>query len=74
MSTKVEIARSNGARSIGPITPEGKAISAGNSLKHGFTSSRVVLPHESQEEFDALEASFLKRLKPADAIERELVS
>jgi hypothetical protein len=73
MSNKAEIARINGAKSTGPVTPEGKSISARNSLKHGLTSSRVVLPHESQEEYEALESSYLKRLKPADAVERELV-
>ncbi len=66
-------ARANGAKSNGPITPEGKAISAQNSLKHGLTSSRVVLPHESQEAYDKLEASLINRFKPADDLESELV-
>ncbi|HYI94530.1 MAG TPA: hypothetical protein VEX68_13365 [Bryobacteraceae bacterium] len=66
-------ARSNGAKSNGPITPEGKAISAQNATKHGLTSSRVVLPHESQEAYDKLEASFTNRFKPADDLELELV-
>ena len=66
-------ARANGAKSNGPITAEGKAISAQNSLKHGLTSSRVVLPHESQEAYDKLEASFINRFKPADDLESELV-
>ncbi|HYI96810.1 MAG TPA: hypothetical protein VEX68_24930 [Bryobacteraceae bacterium] len=73
MSNKAEIARANGAKSNGPITAEGKAISSRNSLKHGLTSSRVVLAHESQEEYDALELSFLRRFKPADEVETELV-
>ena len=66
-------ARINGAKSNGPITAEGKAISAQNSLKHGLTSSRVVLPHESQEAYDKLEASLINRFKPADDLESELV-
>ena len=66
-------ARVNGAKSNGPITAEGKAISAQNSLKHGLTSSRVVLPHESQEAYDKLEASLINRFKPADDLESELV-
>ena len=73
MSNKAEIARANGAKSNGPVTAEGKAISSRNSLKHGLTSSRVVLSHESQEEYDALESSFLRRFKPADEVETELV-
>jgi hypothetical protein len=73
MSNKAEIARANGAKSNGPVTAEGKAISSRNSLKHGLTSSRVVLSHESQEEYDSLESSFLRRFKPADEVETELV-
>jgi hypothetical protein len=73
MSIKAEAARTNGAKSNGPITAEGKVIASQNSLKHGLTSSRVVLPHESQEEFDRLEASIVNRFKPHDEIEHELV-
>src|SRR6185312_4376363 len=28
----------------GPSTPEGKATSSGNSLKHGLASGRVIIP------------------------------
>lgn len=73
MSSKAEAARINGARSNGPITQEGKATSSGNSLKHGLTSSQVVLPHESQQDYDRLEASIIHRFKPADELELELV-
>jgi hypothetical protein len=72
MSNKAEIARVNGAKSSGPVTQEGKARSSQNSLKHGLTSSRVVLPHESQEEYDDLEAAIFNRFKPADELEIEL--
>ena len=71
--SKAATARINGTKSNGPITAEGKAISSQNSLKHGLSSSRVVLPHESQEAYDRLEASFTNRFKPADEIEVELV-
>jgi hypothetical protein len=73
MSTKAATARVNGAKSNGPVTEEGKARSSQNSLKHGLNSSRVVLEHESQEEYDELEASIANRFKPADTIEGELV-
>jgi hypothetical protein len=74
MSSKAETARLNGAKSNGPVTEEGKTISSRNSLKHGLTSAtQVVLPNESQEEFDRLEASLVNRFKPCDEIERELV-
>src|SRR5918993_3579531 len=52
--------RQNGARSIGPITGDGKARSAQNAVKHGLTGTAVVLPDESQEKYDALKASLAK--------------
>jgi hypothetical protein len=73
MSTKAEAARINGVRSIGPVTEEGKTTSSRNSLTHGLTSARVVLPHESQEEFDHLEAGIAKHFNPISELERELV-
>ena len=71
--SKAAIARINGSKSQGPVTPEGKAKSSQNSLKHGLTSSRVLLPGESQEAFDQLESSLLETLKPATEFENELV-
>ena len=73
MSTKAQAARINGALSNGPVTEAGKAIAAQNSLKHGLTSSRIVLPGESQDEYDRLEASFVRRFRPVDELEKELV-
>ena len=73
MSKKAKTARTNGAKSNGPVTETGKAISSQNSLKHGLTSARVVLPHESQEEYDGLETSLVNRFKPYDEIEHALV-
>ena len=75
MSTlsKSDAARINGAQSHGPITPEGKAKSAANSLRHGLTAKAIVLPSESQEAYDALLAAYTARFQPADQVELDLV-
>jgi hypothetical protein len=66
-------AKSNGAKSNGPITLEGKARSAKNSLKHGLTGGDVVIPGESQEEFDILHADFVAHYLPSGEMETDLV-
>jgi hypothetical protein len=65
--------RTNGAKSHGPITEEGKQASSQNSLNHGFNSKRIVLPGESQEEFDQLLASYLDEHQPQTPTERTLI-
>ena len=72
-ATRAETARINGAKSNGPATPDGRAISSRNSLRHGLTAKAVVLETESQDEFAALLDSFLDRFHPADPVEQELV-
>ncbi|MCC6391137.1 MAG: hypothetical protein IT167_11085 [Bryobacterales bacterium] len=65
-----DAARINGARSQGPITPEGKARSAQNGRIHGFTSSRIVFQTpEEQEDYNALVAEYAANLKPKGPIE-----
>src|SRR5215831_13182290 len=60
--------------STGPRTEAGKAISSMNSLKHGLTSRRVVLPGEDQSGFDRLHEQLLADHAPAGALETELVA
>ena len=43
--------RENGAKSHGPTTPEGKAASSANSLKTGFYARSILVPWESEEEY-----------------------
>lgn len=58
----------------GPRTPEGKARSAMNALRHGLRAARfALLPHEDPEAFRALVAELRGRYRPADAVEQELV-
>src|SRR5579863_1044232 len=65
--------RLNGAKSKGPVTPEGKIRSSQNSLRHGLCSAQVVLPHEDRSQFEALRESYLDRFQPADQPEADLV-
>jgi hypothetical protein len=71
---KSETARINGAKSHGPKTPEGKARSSQNALRHGLTAAdSATLPTESQDDFQTLLDAYFDRYHPADAIEIELV-
>jgi hypothetical protein len=65
--------RRNGAKSCGPKTPEGKARSAQNALKHGFRAQKhIVLPGEDAAEFAALEAALIEELAPDGALQSAL--
>ena len=73
-NSRSEQARINGAKSQGPITPEGKAISSKNALKHGFAAkSNVVIELEDPVGFDAHVANYRASFKPQDPVELELV-
>jgi hypothetical protein len=70
---RAEASRRNGAMSRGPKTPEGKARSAQNALKHGLRAQKhVVLPGEDAAEFQALEAALLEELAPEGALQTVL--
>jgi hypothetical protein len=62
------------ARSGGPKTENGKQRSRCNSLKHGLTSSTlVVLPEEDEREYDEILRGFLASFNPCDDVENALV-
>ena len=65
--------RLNGAKSRGPKTPEGKARSALNALKHGrYATNAIVLKNEDPEAFEELVAGYIRRIQPADPVEYSL--
>src|SRR5215831_14614627 len=75
MSTpsKIQSARANGARSRGPVTPEGKQKSSRNATRHGLFTTTLVLEGESKERFEKLLASLTSEWRPRNATETALV-
>uniref|UniRef100_Q01VG7 Uncharacterized protein n=1 Tax=Solibacter usitatus (strain Ellin6076) TaxID=234267 RepID=Q01VG7_SOLUE len=64
-----QAARANGARSRGPVTPEGKAISSRNALRHGLLAATVVLGNEDAKTFEGVFYMLIERFSPVDDIE-----
>ena len=61
------------ATATGPKTPEGKAVSRGNALKHGLTAKTVLLPGETADEIQARADRWRETYNPQGAAEEELV-
>src|SRR3979411_1772883 len=70
---KAEAARINGAKSHGPKTPEGKAVSSQNALTHGMCAKALVLTNENVAHFEEVRRQYLDQLKPVGIIENDLV-
>ena len=75
MSTqkRIDSSRANGAKSRGPVTPEGRARSRAASLTHGLASDMVVLSYESEEEFKALRDEYFAEYQPQTRPQVDLV-
>ncbi len=70
---KSDTARANGAKSHGPVTPEGRAKSSANSRSHGLTAKYKLLPDESSEEFELLINDYIDQFEPRTAVEMDLI-
>jgi hypothetical protein len=67
--TRAEAARLNGAKSRGLRTPEGKARSARNALKHGLTAQAfALLPGEDAHAYHELLDGLARRYRPKDEL------
>jgi len=65
--------RQNAMRSSGPRTLAGKEVSSRNALKHGLTSTSVLLPGDDTEEFRRFESGYKLYWSPQGQHEEALV-
>lgn len=70
---QIEASRRNGAKSHGPITPEGKHRSSRNASTHGLLARTVLLEGESNSRFQSLLAGLLAEYQPRTPTEFGLV-
>jgi len=64
--------RQNAQKSTGPKTPQGKARSSRNALKHGILSEHTVVQGEDRQAFEAFRARMVESLQPVGAMEELL--
>ena len=72
-SKQIEANRRNALKSTGPFTPEGKARSSRNAVRHGLTAETVIAGLEDVEDYQAFEAAVTADYDAELAVERELV-
>ncbi len=65
--------RANAKKSTGPVSPEGKAASRFNRLRHGLTAAIVVVPGESREVYNERLAQYLELYQPQTIAEHDAV-
>ena len=70
---QIQASRVNGAKSRGPVTPEGKRNSSANALKHGLLAETIVLKSELEHRFLDVIAGIDQELQPETPIEHTLV-
>jgi hypothetical protein len=64
--------RANAEKSTGPKTPETKAISSMNALRHGLTGQVNLMPDEDRVAHDKFCAAIVESLAPEGALEVQL--
>jgi len=58
----------------GPNTPEGKARSSMNALKHGFSSKNFIVMPGQEDDFKKLQSDLTAEVRPEGALELNLFS
>jgi hypothetical protein len=70
---QLEANRRNAQRSTGPRTPDGKQIAAQNAIRHGFTSTNVLLPGDDPAEYQRFVTGVRLYFSPVGELEKFLV-
>jgi hypothetical protein len=65
--------RENARQSSGPKTDTGKQTSSRNAIRHGLTSTQIVIPGEDQSAYEELLRGMHQSYAPANEAERVLV-
>src|ERR1700722_4808849 len=70
---QTQASRTNGRKSRGPVTQEGKLASSRNAMKHGVLSECIVLPGERADCFQSLTEDLFEEHRPVGSTEEDLV-
>jgi hypothetical protein len=70
---KLDSARTNGAKSHGPKSDEGRKKSAMNAVTHGLYAANVLLEHESKEQHSEMLDAYIRQFQPSGQAEFDLV-
>ena len=70
---QIQASSTNGARSRGPVTAQGKRNSSRNNLRHGFSAHDSSLDHNPPAAFMALEAEYMAEFQPRTTNEIYLI-
>jgi hypothetical protein len=70
---RINSSRANGARSRGPRTPEGKARSSVNAIRHGLLSKTTVLENEDEDSFQKLVGHYIERFSPVGQVDFDMI-
>ncbi len=71
--SRAEINRRNAQKSTGPRSPEGKARSKFNAVKHGMTAQTLVLPGEDPQKLRIRFETLTDQLQPQNEVEQILL-